>query len=236
MTIYPAIDLLGGKAVRLTAGDYEAKTEYADDPVAQARQFASEGAQYLHIVDLDGARAKRPMNLPAIKAIAEAVNIPLQVGGGIRSLETAEQVLQYAERIIIGTIAVTEPRILKKLVERYGANRMVVSVDYKGAELAVNGWVESMEVSTPNLQSKLEKCGVQTVIVTDVARDGMLGGPNLDLMKQWKAADFEVICAGGVTTTRDIKALANENIDGAIIGKALYEHRLGLVEALEAAK
>lgn len=234
MIIYPAIDLIDGKAVRLEKGDYAKKTEYSSEPAEVAKAFADAGARYIHIVDLDGAKAKRPVNLEAIKAIAKAVRVPLQVGGGIRNLESAESLLEYAERIIIGTVAITEPETLQEMLEKFGPDRIVVSIDYKDGKPAINGWLEEVELTTEALQTRLKGLGIRVGIVTDTALDGLMGGPNTSMMKQWKKAGFEVICAGGVSSKENIKELNAAGIDGAIIGKALYEGNISLREALDA--
>lgn len=232
MIIYPAIDLINGKAVRLERGDYARKKEYSDNPAGVAKRFESDGAKHIHIVDLDGAKAKKPVNLDAIKSISESVQIPLQVGGGIRSVESAEKILQYADRVIIGTVAVTQPEILKQMLAKFGSERIVVSVDYKNGSPAINGWLKEVELRAETLRTRLSGLGVKVVIVTDTARDGLMRGPNVGLMKQWSEAGFEVICAGGVTTIEDIAELSRAGVDGAIIGKALYENKITLEEAL----
>ncbi|HEX5456282.1 MAG TPA: 1-(5-phosphoribosyl)-5-[(5-phosphoribosylamino)methylideneamino]imidazole-4-carboxamide isomerase [Candidatus Saccharimonadales bacterium] len=236
MRIYPAIDLIDGKAVRLERGDYAKKTEYSTEPAEVAKDFAAEGAEYIHVVDLDGAKAKKAVNLEAVRAICESVDIPIQVGGGIRSAESAKVLLDYADRIIIGTVAITEPETLKGMLDKFGPERVVVSVDYKAGKPAVNGWLEEVELTTEALQARLSGLGIRVVIVTDTALDGLMGGPNVLLMKQWSEAGFEVICAGGVASRQDVKELKDAGIDGAIIGKALYEGKIGLKEAIDAGK
>ncbi len=234
MIVYPAIDLINRKAVRLEQGNYDKKTEYSDNPIEIAQKFESEGAEYIHIVDLDGAKTKRPVNMDVIKDIAKSINIPVQVGGGIRTLRSVEELLEYAKRVIIGTIAVTEPEVLEQMVKKIGSDKIVVSVDYKNGSPAINGWLEEVKLTTEALQVRLSGLGIRTVIVTDTDKDGILSGPNIKLMKQWKQAGFDTICAGGVTTVNDIAELAAANIDGAIIGKALYEDRITLKEAIDA--
>ncbi len=234
MKIFPAIDLINGKAVRLEKGDYGKMTKYSDNPVDVAKQYASDGAEYIHIVDLDGAKAKKPVNLSVVKDISKAVDLPVQVGGGVRSAETAGRLLEYADRVIIGTVAITRPQILKELVKKFGAKKIIVSVDYKDGAPAVNGWLEKISLDTQTLQNRLSDAGVKTVIVTDTNKDGLLRGPNLELMKEWKKADFEIICAGGISSTEDIKDLKAIGASGAIIGKALYEGKITLKEVLNA--
>lgn len=236
MIIYPAIDLINGKAVRLSGGNYNKKTTYSEDPVSVAANFVKQGAECLHIVDLDGAKAQQPVNNEMIKKIANKVDAPIQLGGGIRNIESAAEVLQYVERVILGTVAVTEPLVLKQILDEFGPEKVVVSVDYKDAEPAINGWLEGSDVSGIQLKRNLADFGIKTVIITDVERDGMLAGPNVGLMKEWKEKGFEVICAGGVTTSQDLIDLKNAEIDGAIIGKALYENKIKLKEAIDVSK
>lgn len=236
MIIYPAIDLIDGRAVRLDRGDYDKKTEYSNDPTEVARQFAKAGAEYIHIIDLDGAKEKRPMNLLSVEEISKSVDLPIQVGGGIRSEESAAQLLQYAERVILGTVALTEPELLKKLLRRFGPKRIVVSVDYKKGKPAMNGWLESFSADTKTLQKDLHGAGVKLVIITDTERDGLMQGPNIELTKKWLRTDFEIICAGGVSSVDDIENLKNAGAAGAVIGKALYEKRIKLEEAVDAGK
>lgn len=234
MKIFPAIDLIGGKAVRLEKGDYTKKTEYSDDPAEVAKEFKQAGAAYIHIVDLDGAKAKQPVNTDVIKRIAKTSGISLQVGGGIRSLDSAAEILKYADRVIIGTIAITKPQILKELLNKFGPQKVIVSVDYKNDKPAVNGWLETAELTTGQLKERMLSLGVKTIIVTDTDKDGLLAGPNIKLMKDWKQAGFEIICAGGVSSLNDIRQLKAAGIDGAIIGKALYESKIDLKEAINA--
>jgi phosphoribosylformimino-5-aminoimidazole carboxamide ribotide isomerase len=234
MRIFPAIDLIGGKAVRLEKGDYTKKTEYYDDPAEVAKEFRQAGADYIHIVDLDGAKAKQPVNTDVIERIAKTPGTSLQVGGGIRSLDSAAKVLKYADRVIIGTVAITKPQILKELLNRFGSEKVIVSVDYKNGKPAVNGWLETAELTTGQLKERMLSLGVKTIIVTDADKDGLLAGPNIKLMKDWKQAGFEIICAGGVSSLNDIRQLKTAGIDGAIIGKALYEKKIDLRRAINA--
>ena len=236
MIIYPAIDLIDGKAVRLEKGDYAKKTEYSDNPVEEAKRFENQGAKYLHIVDLNGAKAKQPVNLSTIKTISVAVSLPIQVGGGIRSVESATQLLKYVDRVIIGTVAITKPEILSKLIDKFGPEKIVVSVDYKDGFPAINGWLETSPINTEKLQDRMLGLGVKVVIVTDTDKDGLLSGPNIGLMKEWKQTGLEIICAGGVGSVQDIANLAQADIDGAIIGKALYEGKITVEEAINAGK
>jgi len=236
MIIYPAIDLIGSRVVRLSRGDYEQKTEYSDDPAAIAKKFEAAGAEYLHVVDLDGAKAKKPINSDVLKQIAESINVPIQFGGGIRSAEAAEAVIKYAERLIIGTVALTDTNLLKKIINALRPDKIVVSIDYKSGKPAINGWLEPSPKTTEEIQASLKTAAITRVIVTDIAKDGLLAGPNIELMKEWKQAGFEVICAGGVSSIADIVALKSAGIDGAIIGKALYEGKIDLSEAISAGR
>lgn len=234
INIYPAIDLIDGKAVRLASGDYARKTEYSTVPAETAKNFVADGANYIHIVDLDGAKAGQPANLEVIKSISSAVEVPLQIGGGIRSAESAKKLLEYADRVIIGTVAITRPEILEELIREFSNGKIIVSIDYKDGNPAINGWTKSVLLDTKILQDRLYEAGVKIVIVTDSEKDGLMAGPNLQLIKQWVGKGFEVICAGGVTSLKDIKDLEKTGADGVIIGKALYEGRIDLKEAINA--
>ncbi len=236
MTIYSAIDLMGGKVVRLTSGDYSLKTEYADDPAEVAIMFENQGAPYLHVVDLDGAKLGKPANLEAIKRIISAVSIPVQVGGGIRTVEIVQQLADLGvARVIIGTTAIKQPDVLGQMIEKFGTDFIVVSLDFKDGEPATEGWLETTSVNSADLSKQLKKQQIQTIIITDVDKDGMLRGPNVELMETWVNQEFEVIAAGGVTNTSDVRKLRSVGVDGAIIGKALYENDISIADFLAVA-
>lgn len=237
MLILPAIDIIGGKCVRLTQGDFSRAKIYEASPAASARRFTKEGAQTLHIVDLDGARSGKPRNMTAILRIAAAVHIPIQVGGGIRTASAASRYLENGvERIVMGTQAVEKPDLLRSLIRRYGADRIVVSIDVRHKRISVRGWQKASGLSPSSLAEKLRDLGIKKVIVTDIERDGMLAAPRTLTARKLYQLGFYVIVAGGVSNVETIARLARENMYGAIIGKALYEGKIRLAEALAAAQ
>ncbi len=232
MLILPAIDLIDGKCVRLTKGDYSQMKEYNANPVEVARDFKKTGAAMLHVVDLEGAKAGRVANLDTIKELV-AVGLPLQVGGGIRTYESAKNLLDLGvTRIILGTAALYDQDLLQKLIADFGAKRIVISVDVKYGKIAVKGWEEVSDIEVNDFLEILQKLGVQTIIVTDISRDGMLTGVNLNSIREFIGQGFDLIVAGGVTSTTDIIDLRELGADGAIIGKALYEGKIDLNQAL----
>lgn len=237
MKIYPAIDLRGGQVVRLTKGDYDQMTVYASDPAEIARGFAAQGAEYLHVVDLDGAKDGSLANFEAVTAIAKAADLFAEVGGGIRDMGRIEKYLSLGvDRCILGTAAVNNPAFLREALAEFGKH-IAVGVDAKDGFVAVAGWLEVTEKRGVDFCCELRDMGVGTVIYTDIARDGMLSGPNHELYAQLsEISDLDVIASGGVTTVSDVQRLAATGIHGAIIGKALYTGRISLQEALEAAK
>ena len=236
MRIWPAIDLCGGKCVRLRQGDFGHKTTYGDDPAAMARRWVEAGAQGLHLVDLDGARAGVPGNLPAIQSILHVVAVPCQVGGGIREEETIQQLLALgAARVIVGTRALTDRDWLAAMATRY-PGRLVLGVDARDGWVATDGWQNTARVRALELVQPVRALPLAAVCYTDIARDGMLQGPNLAALEAMRGAwPGELIASGGVTTADDVRALAALGADGCIIGRALYEGRLTLQEALAAA-
>jgi len=240
MIIYPAIDLKDGQCVRLVQGKVSDKTIYSDTPASVARSFQEEGASWLHIVDLDGAFSGSPKNLEAIKEIASSVSIPFQVGGGLRSRADVEAILDIgAQRVIIGTRAVSSPDFVKSLLDKFGPDKIVLGIDAKDGKVAVEGWVSTCSLSALSLGMQMKSLGVKTAVFTDIARDGLLKGPNLTSIEQM--ADYtglEIIASGGVSTVeniKDLKTMEKIGVGGAIIGKALYDGKLSLAEALKAA-
>lgn len=233
MLIIPAIDLRGGRCVRLTRGRFEEETVYFTDPVEPALKWQQEGAEYLHIVDLDGALEGEPKNLKELRRIVEAVDIPIQFGGGIRTPETAQQVLDIGvDRVIMGTKAVDSPELIRDLCAKH-PGRIAVGLDQKGGKIAVKGWVESSKHSFIEAAKQVELFGPRAFIFTDISRDGMLQGPNIDLLKELlEAVEVPVIVSGGITTLDDIKTLMELPVEGAIIGKALYTGAISLPEAV----
>ncbi len=241
MIIFPAIDLRNGRCVRLVEGKLENETVFSDDPAAMARQWAAQGAGYLHVVDLDGAFAGAPQNLPVVKSIVEAVAIPVQLGGGIRSLETIEEVLATGvARVILGTSSVSQPEMVEEAVRRFGAERIVIGIDARDGKVALHGWVEKTEIGAIELARQMQSLGIKHIIFTDIARDGKLQGPNLVSVREMAAAlEIGVIASGGVSRIDDIRALkqlAPLGVEGVITGKAIYTGSLNLAEALAVAK
>ncbi|MCI0765633.1 1-(5-phosphoribosyl)-5-[(5-phosphoribosylamino)methylideneamino]imidazole-4-carboxamide isomerase [Bacillus sp. TL12] len=237
MEIFPAIDLKQGRCVRLYQGEFQKETVMNENPVAQALLFEQLGARTLHIVDLDGAVAGQSMNLSVIEDICKAVRIPVQVGGGIRSIETIEMLLSVGvEKVILGTAALYDRPFLEEAVRLYGEN-IVVGIDAKNGYVATRGWLDVSEISYIELAKKMESTGVQTIIFTDIAKDGTLEGPNFEqLQLLQKAVDIRIVASGGVCSLQDVQKLKDMNVYGVIIGKALYEKTIDLEEALQVTK
>jgi len=229
--LFPAIDIRNGNCVRLIQGDYDQETIYGNSPTAMAREWEQQGAAYLHLVDLDGAKTGDSSNAQAIRDVAQAVSVPVQVGGGIRSMAMVDGHIENGvSRVIIGTAAINDPDFLKAAVEKYG-DKIAVSIDARNGYVATDGWTETSDVKATDLLIELEKIGVQTVVYTDIYKDGMLQGPNFkELQLVDEATSIDVIASGGVTTKEDIGKLRNMNMYGAIIGKALYDGNLNLAE------
>lgn len=236
MQIWPAIDLRGGKCVRLQQGDYERETVFGDDPAEMAQRWVSEGATCLHLVDLDGARDGERANRDAIAAIRAAVEVPCQLGGGIRDHETIADYLELGiDRLVIGTRAANEPDWFIEACQRH-PGKLVAGIDAKNSMVATDGWLEVSEVTAVALAQRLAVAPLAAVVYTDIAKDGMLQGPNLDAMQEMSAAvTADVVASGGVTTAEDIRQLKDVGVAGCIIGRTLYEGRLTLADALAAA-
>lgn len=233
MIIFPAIDIRGGRCVRLIQGDYAQESVYGD-PVQMAEKWVQEGGQYLHVIDLDGARSGVTFNLPVIQAILEKVQVPVQLGGGIRSLTDLETVFDAGvSRAILGSAALKDPVFLETAVQKY-SDKVAVSVDARDGMVATDGWTETSNQSALEFVRHLENLGVKTIIYTDIAKDGMLAGPNLEELRQInEAVSIDVIAAGGVTSLADLEALNELGLYGAIIGKALYTGDINLIRALK---
>jgi phosphoribosylformimino-5-aminoimidazole carboxamide ribotide isomerase len=220
--------------VRLIQGDFSRETRYADDPVEMARHWQAQGATRLHVVDLDGARDGARANADVIRRLVQSVSIPVQVGGGVRSFDTLLSLLDDgADRVIVGTFAAENPEILTTWVSNAGAERLVVGVDARDGRIVTHGWLNLTEIDAPAFCERLAMAGVARVVYTDVGRDGLLGGPNLETTRAI-AKSLKVIGSGGVSTIEDLLALADAGAEGAIIGTALYAGRLQLTEALSA--
>ena len=236
MILFPAIDLKDGLCVRLEQGDMARATIFNRDPAEQAAAFESAGFEYLHIVDLDGAFAGKPVNAGAVDRILEAISIPVQLGGGIRDLKTVEGWLEKGvSRVIIGTAAVRDPALVREAAARY-PGRIAVGLDARDGKVAVEGWAESSELTALDIAKRFEDAGVAAIIYTDIARDGMLKGLNLDAtIALADAVSIPVIASGGFASIDDVKALLEPRaakLEGAISGRALYDGRLNAAEAL----
>jgi phosphoribosylformimino-5-aminoimidazole carboxamide ribotide isomerase len=233
--LIPAIDLLGGRCVRLSQGRYDAATVYADDPAAVAERFTALGIPRLHVVDLDGARAGRPCNAPAVARIVErAGRVPVQLGGGLRSLADVEQALAAGvARVLLGTAALRDPELLGEAARRH-PGRIAVAIDARDGRVALEGWLETSATRAPELARRCEAVGAAAIVHTDIARDGMLAGPNLEASAEVAAAvSIPVIVSGGIASEEDVlRAAATPGIAGAIVGRALYTGDLDLGRAL----
>lgn len=230
-TPIPAVDIRGGRCVRLVQGDFARETRYADDPVEMARHWEAQGAQRLHVVDLDGARDGVRANADLIERLVTAVKIPVQVGGGVRSIETARELLDAGtDRVIAGTVIVEEPGRAAEWVERLGGARLIVAVDGRARRVATRGWQAQTDVDVVDLARDLQAAGVRRVLYTDVARDGKLEGPDIEGTRAL-AAVITVIGSGGVASQEHLRALKAAGAEGAIVGTALYEGRITLEEA-----
>ena len=235
MLIYPAIDLFGGKAVRLYQGDYDKMTVYSEDPPALAADFRTAGATCLHLVDLEGARSGEMPNLDTVRALAGA-GLFTEVGGGIRSMAAAEAYLGAGvDRVILGTAAVTDEGFLKEALAAFGS-RVAVGVDLKDGCVAIRGWTEKTALPALDFCRKMQALGVGTLIITDISRDGAMRGTNRGLYKELtEALELSVIASGGVSSLEDVRALKAMGVSGAIIGKAYYTGAVSLKEAIEVA-
>lgn len=238
MILYPAIDIRGGQAVRLLQGDYERETAYDADPVDAAKRWADEGAEFLHVVDLDGAKAGEPRNLDAVERIAATVDCPIQVGGGLRDPRSVRAILDAgADRVVIGTAAMRDPEFLDAMLESHG-HRIVVSVDARAGRIALEGWTEAGEEDVVDAVAALSERGVARFLCTAIEVDGTMEGPALDLLNEIAAAtSAQVIASGGVGDLTHLESLASSmpaNVEGAIVGRALYEQRFTVAEAIEA--
>jgi phosphoribosylformimino-5-aminoimidazole carboxamide ribotide isomerase len=238
--LYPAIDLRGGRCVRLYQGDYGSETVYADDPVALARAFAAAGAPWLHVVDLDAARTGRPVNRAAVAAIAAAVDVPVQAGGGVRDDAAADALLASGvRRVVVGTAALDDPGWVRRLAARH-PGRVAVGLDARGRDVAVRGWVEGSGEDLIDVARGFDDAGVAALVVTEIGRDGTLEGPDLgQLAAVLDATGLAVVASGGVGTLDDLRALAaldvgGRRLAGAIVGRALYEGAFPVSEAVEA--
>jgi phosphoribosylformimino-5-aminoimidazole carboxamide ribotide isomerase len=234
--LYPAIDILGGNAVRLVKGDFDAKKVYDEDPLSAARGWVDAGAGYLHVVDLDGAKRGEPVNVEHLRRIAAESGVPVQYGGGLRSASAVEQALAAgAARVILGTAAFTDPELLRTVLDEHGPERVLVSVDVRGGRVATAGWTQTTEPSTTAVLARLHESGVRELVYTNIDRDGMLEGPDLEEVRDVaEAVRGSVIYSGGIGGLSDLEALAalgRPSLGGVIVGKALYEGRFTVAQA-----
>lgn len=234
MIIFPAIDIKDGNCVRLKQGKFEDMDVYFDNPVEVAKTWEAKGAEFIHIVDLDGAKDGKSKNFEIISEIARVVNIPIQVGGGIRTREAVQTLLDAGvNRVILGTAAVNEKELLKSLVDEFG-KQIVVSIDAKDGIVAIDGWVNLSSLNSVDFVKELEEIGVQTIVYTDIAKDGMMEGPNFEIYRElMEKNSIDIIASGGVSTLEDVAKLSEMEMYGAIIGKALYIENIKLEDALE---
>lgn len=236
MQLYPAIDIKNGACVRLTQGLFDNVKVYSDTPADMAKLWVSQGASFLHLVDLDGALAGRSVNEPAIREIVRSVSVPIQLGGGIRSREAVKNMLELGiSRVIIGTKAVENPEFIRDLVNEFGSDRIVVGVDAKDGMVAIEGWEKVSSLTALSLCMQMKEYQVEHIVYTDISKDGMLSGPNVEYTKKLtEETGMDIIASGGVSSMEDLKNLYQAGIHGAIIGKALYEKRVDLKEAVPA--
>jgi phosphoribosylformimino-5-aminoimidazole carboxamide ribotide isomerase len=237
MQVWPAIDLRGGKCVRLRQGDYQQETVFADDPAAVARRFANDGARHLHIVDLEGAREGLPVNLPSVQEILAAVDIECELGGGIRDEQSVRELLEFGlSRLVIGTSALVNPEWFRSACRQY-PGKLVLGIDARNGLAATDGWLNTSEVTAIDLARQFAGEPLAAIIYTDIASDGMMGGPNVAAMAEMQSAvNVAVIASGGVTTVEDVARLADAGLAGCIIGRALYEGTLTLADAIKVAE
>ena len=237
MKIFPAIDLRGGKVVRLLKGDYDQMTVFGDDPLAAAKKFAAAGAEFLHVVDLDGAKDGDNPNFDVVRALALESGLKVEIGGGIRSEETIKRYLDAGVwRVILGTIAVKDPDFTADMIRKYGG-RVAVGVDIDGRNAAIHGWTEVSEITVDQIFARLAADGVSCVICTDISKDGAMEGTNRQLYRELSEKyPVDIVASGGVSSMEDVAALADMGVYGAIIGKALYTGDIDLAEAIAAAE
>ncbi|PHV71020.1 1-(5-phosphoribosyl)-5-[(5-phosphoribosylamino)methylideneamino]imidazole-4-carboxamide isomerase [Sporanaerobium hydrogeniformans] len=235
MKLYPAIDLKAGSCVRLFQGDYNQVTVFGNSPVEMAKKWESLGGAYLHIVDLDGAKEGKGMNDTAITEMVKALHIPIELGGGIRTLEDIKAKLDLGvDRVILGSAAVKNKALVKEALEIFGPEKIVIGVDAKGGKVAIEGWLEVTDTTALEFCKELESMGVKTVIYTDIAKDGMMQGPNIEeTAKLVEATKLDIIASGGVSSLEDLERLEVIGVHGAIIGKALYIGAIDLEEAVK---
>jgi phosphoribosylformimino-5-aminoimidazole carboxamide ribotide isomerase len=235
MEVIPAIDLMGGRCVRLYQGDYERETVFSEDPVEVARGWVRSGATRLHVVDLDGARLGAPANLGVVRQIVSAVGVPVQLGGGIRTPETAAEIVGMGvARVMLGTVAVSQPELVRRLCGELGSEAVVVTVDARDGLVAVSGWTADSNVPAADVVRRMKAVGVHSFLYTDIARDGTLTEPNFDAIAEMvHQAGACMMAAGGISTVQHLSRLADLGVAGAVVGTALYTGDINLPEAIE---
>ena len=237
MRIYPAIDIKDGKCVRLLKGEFDKVTVFGDDPVEMALKWEKQGGEFIHVVDLDGAVKGHGVNAEIIKKICQSVGVPVQTGGGIRTMEDIEAKLACGiNRVIIGTKAVSDAEFVKRAVEKYG-DRIVIGIDAKDGMVAVEGWEKTSDFKAVEFAQKMEEIGVKTIVYTDIATDGTLAGPNIDAMREMaENTSMDIIASGGVGSLEHIKSLVPTGVEGVIVGRAIYTGNVDLAEAVKKVK
>ncbi|MCA9213104.1 MAG: 1-(5-phosphoribosyl)-5-[(5-phosphoribosylamino)methylideneamino]imidazole-4-carboxamide isomerase [Planctomycetales bacterium] len=237
MKIWPAIDLRGGNCVRLQQGDYDRETVFGEDPVKMAEHWVSQGAQCMHLVDLDGARDGNSVNANVIAEIVKAISLPCQVGGGIRSEERIQSMLDVGvARLVVGTKALKDPDWFSTMAEKF-PGKLVLGLDARDGQVATDGWLETSDVDATDMAKRFEQLPIAAIVYTDIARDGMMVGPNVDAMKKMNdAVNVEVVASGGVSKAADITDLKNAGMPACIVGRALYDKAVTLPEIIELAR
>ena len=237
MNIFPAIDIIDSKAVRLFKGDYSKKTVYNDSPLCVAKDFESKGASYIHLVDLDGAKSGDTPNCDIVKSIATETSLKVEIGGGIRSEEVIKRYLDAGVmRVILGTVAIEKPEFTAEMVAKYG-EAIAVGIDISDGFVATRGWTDISSVSCDEMFQRMQTIGVKTVICTDISKDGAMSGTNLELYRDLRAKyAIDIVASGGVSSIEDVRSLRQMDMYGAILGKALYEGAIDLSQAIEVAK
>lgn len=235
MILLPAIDLKAGEVVRLKQGDFKQKTVYSQNPLEVAKNFASKGAKWLHLVDLDGAAAGETKNLNVIKKIVKETELKIQTGGGIRKREDVQSLKKLGvQRVIIGTLAVKDPELLSELIKEFGAESILVSIDARDGKVATSGWLEESEKDMLDFAKHMESIGVKYILYTDIGRDGMLSGPDFAGLRKLKAeTGLKIIASGGISSDKDLYQLAAEDFYGAITGQAVYQNKIDLAAVIK---
>ena len=238
MLIFPAIDIMGGKPVRLFKGEFSTAQRVAEDALETAMQFQKAGAEWIHMVDLDGSLKKKRVNTDVFLSVAKNTKLKVEVGGGIRTIEDIDFYVNHGiERVILGSVALKNPALVKEAVQSFGGNKIVVGIDAKNGYAATEGWTESSDVYFTELAKQMEDIGIKTIIYTDISKDGTLSGPNIkQLVELNNAVSCDIVASGGITDLNDIIALRNEKLYGAICGKSIYSGTLELRDAIEVCK